>query len=166
MSNACPILYVTRITSIRYSFTRRSIGVENAIVGDKCAQPCDSVTFSVAPWVSLYQPNVVGFDTYEWEIPSSLRASDLYYSADNSSVTFVASDNIEGQVIKAKIGKYNIETGSQPPLSLTLSNGIPKPIIEGMGDVNSISLTDVTPGLYFVVATDGENKYSSKLTVK
>lgn len=32
--------------------------------------------------------------------------------------------------------------------------------------VNSISLTDVTPGLYFVVATDGENKYCAKLTVK
>lgn len=32
--------------------------------------------------------------------------------------------------------------------------------------VNSISLSDVTPGLYSVVATDGVNKYYSKLAVK
>lgn len=124
----------------------------NAIVGDKCVQPGDSVTFSVAPWVSLYQPNAVGFDTYEWEIPSSLRASDLYYSADKSSVTFVASDNIEGQVIKAKIGKYNIEAGSQQPLSLTLSNGIPKPTIEGMGADDTYCLPFATSSASLVVS--------------
>lgn len=124
----------------------------NAIVGDKCAQPGDSVTFSVAPWVSMYQPNDVGFDTYEWDIPSSLNASKLYYSADKSSVTFVVSDNIEGQVIKARMGKYNIDANTQQPLALTLSNGIPKPQIEGMADDDTYCLPFSTPTASLIVS--------------
>lgn len=123
----------------------------NAIVGDKCAQAGDSITFSVAPWVSMYQPNDVGFDTYEWDIPESLNASKLYYSADKSSVTFVASEKIEGQVIKARMGKYNIDANNQEPLTLTLSNDIPKPEIDGMSSNDTYCLPVSTQSASFIV---------------
>ena len=106
----------------------------NSIVGPSCVNPGDSVTYSVAPWASLHCANEVGFDDYYWDIPDSLLDSELYYSADKSSVTFVVSENIEGQTIKARIGKYNCadETLPQTPLTLTLGNEVPEPVIDGM----------------------------------
>ena len=101
----------------------------NAIVGNDCISAGDSVTFSVAPWVSLLY--VAGGDTYYWNIPDSLIDSDLYYSADGSSVTFVASENIEGQTISVEIGKYNLDSG-QDPLTFMLGNDVPDPEIDGM----------------------------------
>lgn len=100
----------------------------NKIVGDNCISAGDSVTYSVAPWISLlyYTSN-----EYYWNIPEDLRASDLYYSADGSSVTFVASENIEGQTISVEIGKYNLDSG-QDALTLTTSRDIDIPQIDGM----------------------------------
>jgi hypothetical protein len=90
----------------------------NAIVGPVCISPGDSVTYSVAPWVSLYQMNQVGFDSYDWTIPQGLSASDLYYSADSSSVTFTAGTDIAGKTLSVTMGKCNT---SQTPISLTLN---------------------------------------------
>lgn len=103
----------------------------NAIVGNDCITAGDSVTFSVAPWVSLLY--VAGGDTYYWNIPDNLIDSDLYYSADGSSVTFVASENIEGQTISVEIGKYNLDSG-QEPLTFTLGRKTEEPEIEDMID--------------------------------
>ena len=104
----------------------------NEIVGPSCVSANDSVTFSVAPWVSLLW---YSSDQYKWTIPDALRKSELYYSADKSSVTFVASENIEGQTVKCEIGKYNF--GKQQPLSFSLSEDSPEPIIEGLTDNSS-----------------------------
>lgn len=101
----------------------------NAIVGSDCITAGDSITFSVAPWVSLLY--VAGGDTYYWNIPDDLIDSDLYYSADGSSVTFVASENIEGQTISVEIGKYNLNSG-QEPLTFTLGRKTEEPEIEGI----------------------------------
>jgi len=100
----------------------------NAIVGPACVFPGDSVTYSVAPWVNMSNPQNSGYDTIYWDIPFALLASPLYYSADYSSVTFVASDQIEGKTISVKLGKCNEQT--QTPLTLTLNSAIPTPIID------------------------------------
>lgn len=104
----------------------------NEIIGPSCISANDSVTFSVAPWVSLLWH---GYDQYKWTIPDALRKSELYYSSDKSSVTFVASENIEGQTVKCEIGMYNF--GKQKPLSFSLSADSPEPIIEGLTDGSS-----------------------------
>lgn len=108
----------------------------NAIVGPICVSPGDSVTYSVAPWVSLYQMNQVGFDSYSWIIPQGLSASDLYYSADSSSVTFTAGTDIAGKTLSVTMGACNT---SQTPLTFTLGQEPADPIFEGK-DLNSYCL--------------------------
>lgn len=103
----------------------------NAITGPQCVTPGDSVTYSVAPWTSMYGILSAGIDSCFWDIPVSLRASTLYYSADKSSVTFVASKEIKGQEIKVHLGKYN--TG-ETPLTLALDDEVAKPAIDGLSD--------------------------------
>lgn len=84
-------------------------------------------------------------DQYNWIIPDELRESPLYYSSDKSSVTFVASDNVEGQTVKCEIGKYNF--GTQTPLESSLSEEAADPIINGVASgapcvpVNSDTVT-------------------------
>lgn len=112
----------------------------NAIVGPSCMVPGDSVTLSVAPWASLLGGDYSS-DEYYWDIPSSLVASNLYYSADHSSVTFVASSNVDSQVVKVNIGKYNVQEGnSQTPLELRISDEAKDPQISGMAIDNSYCL--------------------------
>lgn len=125
----------------------------NSIVGPSCVNPGDSVTYSVAPWVSLHDAKVVGFDDYYWDIPDSLVDSELYYSADQSSETFVVSENIAGMTISARIGKYNCLEGvtQQAPLTLTLDNEVPVPILSGMVD-NSYCLPFGTDSVTFTVS--------------
>lgn len=108
----------------------------NAIAGQKCVVAGDTVTYSVAPWVTQMVSESLVFDYYYWTIPEELKASDLYYSTDQSSVTFVVSENIEGQVIKVQMGMFNIieDANEQEPLTFTLGRDIDTPQIEGMID--------------------------------
>lgn len=62
--------------------------------------------------------------------------------------------------------KVSFQTSGDRRVAIVSRNGEVVSSYNVSDKVNSISLTDVTPGLYFVVATDGENKYCSKLTVK
>lgn len=95
----------------------------NAIAGQKCVSAGDTVTYSVAPWVTQMVTESLVFDYYYWTIPEDLKASDLYYSTDQSSVTFVASENIEGQIIEVKIGMFNVAENAteQEPLTFSLA---------------------------------------------
>lgn len=102
--------------------------VTNAIVGPECVLPGDSITYSVAPWVSLYQMNQVGFDTYNWTIPTGVNAGDLYYSADSSSVTFRAGTDVAGKTLSVTMGRCNT---SQTPLTFTLGQEPADPIFKG-----------------------------------
>lgn len=103
----------------------------NAITGPKCISPKDSVTYSVAPWVSLLYPDNYSGEMYTWDIPDSLSSSALYYSADKSSVAFIASDTIKGQEIKVWVGKYNTD---KAPLTLTLDDEVAEPAIDGLAN--------------------------------
>jgi hypothetical protein len=110
--------------------------VTNAIVGPECVLPGDSITYSVAPWVSLYQMNQVGFDSYYWSIPTGVNAGNLYYSADSSSVTFTAGNDIAGKTINVKMGACNT---TQTPLTFTLGQEPADPVFKGK-NLNSYCL--------------------------
>jgi hypothetical protein len=91
----------------------------NEITGPECVKTGDRVTYSVAPWVSMYQLNTVGFDEYDWDIPSGVAQGDvLYYSADYSSVTFYVGNNFDGKTISVRMGACNLP--GQTPITLTL----------------------------------------------
>ena len=107
--------YYSTTIEIRKQFSDLT---SNAIVGPECVKYGQSVTYSVAPWVSLYQLNYVGFDDYEWNIPVGVSQGLLYYSADKSSVTFTVGNKFEGKTISVRMGACNLS--GQKPLTLTL----------------------------------------------
>lgn len=131
---------------------------ENAIVGPNCIKPGSEVTFSVAPWVSMYSINSVGTDSYEWTIPSGLKGGDLYFSADSSSITFQAGTDISNKIIEVKMGSCNIDT--QTPITLTTKQDIPDPIFaNGFKDryylplntsTHTITITNLDPNATYV----------------
>jgi len=82
--------------------------IGNAITGPEFVKTDQKVTFSVAPWISLYPLNTVEFDDYYWDIPHGVAQNDvLYYSADKSSVTFVVGNNFKNQTIYVRMGACN-----------------------------------------------------------
>ncbi|MDR1226155.1 MAG: T9SS type A sorting domain-containing protein [Prevotellaceae bacterium] len=130
---------------------------DNSIVGPTCVKPGTKVTYSVAPWVSLYELGTVGLDKYDWDIPSGI-GSAIYYSADNSSVTFTAArEAVSGDAIKVGLGSCNIQTGATP-LSFPIREDIPDPII-----VPNVCIPGGKQTVYFKVnnALDGVTYYFS-----
>ncbi|MDR1542990.1 MAG: T9SS type A sorting domain-containing protein, partial [Prevotellaceae bacterium] len=110
----------------------------NAIIGPECIYAGDSVTYSVAPWVSIYEPNRTGFDSYYWNIPEGLyEGSHLYYSADSSSVAFVVGNVVSEQRISVKIGQCN-NSATSDSLWLDLHQGAADPIFNK--DLNNYCL--------------------------
>ena len=75
-----------------------------AIVGPNCVEANKPCTFSVDQVVSDNAGDNIGFDQYYWSgIPAN---SSLYYSADNSSITFTPTSS--GQfTIKCCLGRAN-----------------------------------------------------------
>ena len=114
-------------TADLYIYKRFDFSANN-IIGPDCVLPGDSVTFSVEPWLTLYPNLQLDTAAYFWNIPTSLQASPLYYSADKSSVTFVVSNNIENQTISCSIGRLNYADG-QTPLTKSLQNDVADPIV-------------------------------------
>jgi len=102
----------------------------NLITGPECVRVGQRVTFSVAPWISLYQLGTVGFDEYTWVIPPGVAQGVLHRSADRSSVTFVVGNNFDGRTISVNLGACNVGEGNprQEPLTLTLraEPGVPE----------------------------------------
>ncbi|MDR0872057.1 MAG: T9SS type A sorting domain-containing protein [Prevotellaceae bacterium] len=118
----------------------------NAIVGPRCISPGDSVTYSVAPWVSKYEPENIGFDQYYWTFTDGLvQDNELYYSADKSSVTFIAGTNIVGAVITAQLGQCNYP--NQSPLTLTLMQSSNPVLADGIQWGDTICLPLINAGV-------------------
>jgi hypothetical protein len=92
---------------IRKSFNPTMEAIQNEIVGPKCVVAGKEVTYSVAPWVSMYDANRVGFDEYQWNGLEDVAANELYYSADESSVTFMPNTTAGGQTISVTLGACN-----------------------------------------------------------
>jgi hypothetical protein len=119
--------------SIYKSFDLPDGSNTNAIIGPVCVQEGDSVTYSVAPWASGYMANVIGFDRYYWDFPAELiGGGTMYFSADSSSVAFVANSVISGQTISVRIGECNYP--NQNPLTLTLQQAPRDPYVNRFAD--------------------------------
>ncbi len=107
----------------RFNIPDDVTNLQNRIVGPTCITQGDTVTYSVAPWVTLSDPNNAGLDKYRWGYSANLRMSDReeYYSADESSTTFTA-DQVEGAWLKTTLGVCNFPEngGTQVPLELYL----------------------------------------------
>ena len=116
-----------------------SSAAANLITGPECMEAGKSVTYSVAPWVSLYQLNRVGFDGYYWNIPNGVLANLLYYSADSSSVTFVSGNDLIGKQISVTLGACNVD--GQQPAAIALSKTPDKPVLTDENG-NAISWED------------------------
>ncbi len=111
------------------SFSIPDGSVDNWIVGPVCVSPGEEVTYSIAPWITLMQPDEVGYDEYVWFEglpPSFAQDSVLYFSADRSSVTFVVGQLTGNDTISVQVGKCN---ASNTLLKLALRPAIPAPII-------------------------------------
>lgn len=120
----------------------------NPIVGPVCVLTGDTVTYSVAPWVSMDNPSI-GIDRYKWILPSTLTHNILYYSADSSSITFVVNQLTGADTIKTQIGQCNIGDASKIT-TLALNQSAPKPIITGdvcaKGGAQTVTLWVQNPG--------------------
>ncbi|MDR3705830.1 MAG: T9SS type A sorting domain-containing protein [Paludibacteraceae bacterium] len=108
--------YTTEL-EIRKTFSIPDGSLTNPIVGPECVVAGENVTYSVAPWVSLDDVSNVVFDTYTWNVPSSAKINDLYYSSDKSSITFKPSATAGGQTITVDLGACN-STGAQSSITL------------------------------------------------
>ena len=111
-------------------FTIPDGNVNDSIVGPVCVNQGETVTYSIAPWVTLSEPDKVGFDDYVWFpdgiIPSFVQNGVLYYSADKSSITFTVGQLTGSDVISVQVGKCNIPNNV---LTLALRPAIQPPVI-------------------------------------
>lgn len=76
------------------------------IVGPNCIEVGKPCTFSVDQVASDNASDAIGFDSYYWEGLPAFVADSRYFSADNSSVTFIPSSNAIF-TIKCSMGKLN-----------------------------------------------------------
>lgn len=109
--------YTTEL-EIRKTFSIPDGALTNPIVGPECVVAGENVTYSVAPWVSLDDVANVVFDTYTWNVPSSAKINDLYYSSDKSSITFKPSATAGGQTITVDLGACNATGVAQSSIKL------------------------------------------------
>jgi Secretion system C-terminal sorting domain len=81
------------------------------IIGPDCIEVGKPCTFSVDQVASDNASDAIGFDSYYWEgFPSlaNIQNNSLYYSADNSSITFIPTViSPSGFTIKCSMGKLN-----------------------------------------------------------
>jgi hypothetical protein len=92
------------------------------IVGPACIVANQPVTYSVDQVASDNAGDAIGFDSYYWsDFPTNYVLGSLYYSADNSSITFTPTTSV-GFRIKCCLGKLNanvIPSGPGPnPVTL------------------------------------------------
>ena len=79
------------------------------IVGPTCLLPNTQYTYSVDQIASDNAGDAIGFDSYYWSgIPASyLIPTNLYNSADTSSITFTTSATVTGFTLKCCYGRAN-----------------------------------------------------------
>lgn len=114
----CPGVFIGGSVSFEIfkKFTATPISNVPKIVGPDCVEALKQCTFSVDQIVSDNANDNIGFDKYYWNgIPSG--ATNLYYSADNSSVTFTPATSAVIN-LSCCIGKAN-----STPWSDTANNG-------------------------------------------
>ncbi|MDR1678743.1 MAG: T9SS type A sorting domain-containing protein [Prevotellaceae bacterium] len=110
------------------SFTYPYEGLQNKIVGPECVALGEQVTYSIKPWVSMKDANLIGFDSYGW----NLDTKEDYYSSDESSITFtVNADFLKHKTLAVSMGACN----GNDSIKRTLGIKPAKPIISMEGIV-------------------------------
>ncbi len=84
------------------------------IVGPACVQVGQPCTFSVDQIASDNANDQIGFDKYYWTGLPVVEANSIYYSADNSSITFIPSTNA-AFTLKCCYGQANPWNGGTAP---------------------------------------------------
>jgi hypothetical protein len=115
------------------------------IIGPDCIEVNKSCTFSVDQVASDNASDAIGFDSYYWggivngtNISTisglTILANSLYYSADNSSVTFTPTAvPAGGFTLKCSVGKLNANVipssiGPEPVVGTTYNSSVSKAI--------------------------------------
>ncbi|WP_445454017.1 T9SS type A sorting domain-containing protein [Flavobacterium sp. 25HG05S-40] len=105
------------------------------IVGPTCLEPLKTYTFSIDQIASDNANDNIGFDKYYWSgIPAGITG--LYYSADNSSITFTMGSSVPAtSTLRCCVGRYNTTSNADggngpnqtlPPANyLTCVNSLP-----------------------------------------
>ena len=128
------------------------------IVGPDCIEVGKPCTFSVDQVASDNASDAIGFDSYYWVGLPAFATNSRYFSADNSSVTFIPTTNA-GFTIKCSVGKLNaniIPSGPGPdPITLplpgtTYNASVSKivgaaPILPTFAGTSTIALSTTTP---------------------
>jgi hypothetical protein len=102
------------------------------IVGPDCIEVNKPCTFSVDQVASDNASDAIGFDSYYWVGLPPNDATKLYYSADNSSVTFTPTTSA-GFTLKCSIGKLNANVipsgiGPDPIVGTTYNSSVSKAV--------------------------------------
>jgi hypothetical protein len=109
---------------IRKAFVYANELTRNEIVGPECIELGETVTYSIAPWVSQKDANRIGFDDYNW-----INApNEVYYSSDKSSITFtIDSTFLSHKTLAVSMGACN---STQDTISRSLGEKPADPIID------------------------------------
>jgi hypothetical protein len=97
------------------------------IIGPECIQQGDTVIFSYRPIVTVNVNEMIGIDSYFWDLSNVSVDTLLYFAGDSSSVTFVAGNVQDGEEIRLNVGRCN--TASAKTLTLPLFKKAPQPIV-------------------------------------
>lgn len=124
------------------------------IVGPDCVEVNKSCTYSVDQIASDNAGDAIGFDSYYWSGLPPNDANKLYYSADNSSVTFTPTSSV-GFTIKCSMGKLNANVipssvGPDPVIGTTYNSSVSKavgvaPILPTFTAASTIALSTTIP---------------------
>lgn len=91
--------------SITFEVFKTFANIPN-IIGPTCLEPLKTYTFSIDQVASDNANDNIGFDKYYWSgFPASVTS--LYYSADNSSITFTMPSSFTPFTLRCCVGRYN-----------------------------------------------------------
>ena len=98
------------------TFTASPVTNVPIIVGPDCVEAGRQCTFSVDQIASDNSNDNIGFDKYYWTgFPTNYQAGSLYFSADNSSITFTPTTSA-AFTIKCCMGRANPYDGGVLPV--------------------------------------------------
>lgn len=142
------------------------------IIGQQCILQSDTVIFSYKPIVTVNVNEMIGIDTYVWDLSSvsvDYNTLPFYFAGDSSSVTFVAGNVQDGEKISLNVGRCN-QTAAKTltfPLFKKAAQPIVEDICETLGEhsvavevqnpVDSINYTWFLPPQYNTLNNTGSS---------
>lgn len=85
--------------------------LEDTIVGPRCVELNETVTYSINPRVSVNPQHEIGIDSYKWIVPSGWTIE--FYSGDSSSITVTANTIDVNDKIIVGTGRCNFDDNNE-----------------------------------------------------